>query len=109
MTQNEMIEQFKKQLEEVVTKIKELDQELNLKKEEYFKLTGAVQALELAAKESESPTAGGTITDTFDLYSFRCIALLALAPASSAFLGLGISCFLLIAFLQRLLWSLVMW
>ena len=38
MTQNEMIEQFKKQLEEVVTKIKELDQELNLKKEEYFKL-----------------------------------------------------------------------
>ena len=64
MTQNEMIEQFKKQLEETVTKIKELDQELNLKKEEYFKLTGAVQALELAAKESESPTAGGTITDT---------------------------------------------
>ena len=64
MTQNEMIEQFKKQLEEVVTKIKELDQELNLKKEEYFKLTGAVQALELSAKESESPTAGGTITDT---------------------------------------------
>ena len=51
MTQPEMIEQFKKQLEEVVTKIKELDQELNLKKEEYFKLTGAVQALELAAKE----------------------------------------------------------
>ena len=47
MTQNEMIEQFKKQLEEVVTKIKELDQELNLKKEEYFKLTGAVQALSL--------------------------------------------------------------
>ena len=34
MTQNEMIEQFKKQLEEVVAKIKELDQELNLKKEE---------------------------------------------------------------------------
>ena len=64
MTQNEMIEQFKKQLEEVVAKIKELDQELNLKKEEYFKLTGAVQALELAAKESESPTEGGTISDT---------------------------------------------
>ncbi len=64
MTQNEMIDQFKKQLEEVVTKIKELDQELNLKKEEYFKLTGAVQALELAVKESESPTTGGTIADT---------------------------------------------
>ena len=62
MTQNEMIEQFKKQLEEVVTKIKELDQELNLKKEEYFKLLGAVQALELADKgvpdapETETPT-----------------------------------------------------
>ena len=64
MTQNEMIDQFKKQLEEVVTKIKELEQELNLKKEEYFKLTGAVQALELAVKESESPTTGGTIADT---------------------------------------------
>ena len=64
MTQNEMIEQFKKQLEEVVTKIKELDQELNLKKEEYFKLTGAVQALELAAKESENPTTAGTLEDT---------------------------------------------
>ena len=64
MTQNEMIEQFKKQLEEVVAKIKELDQELNLKKEEYFKLTGAVQALELAAKESESPTTPGTLEDT---------------------------------------------
>ena len=64
MTQNEMIEQFKKQLEEVVAKIKELDQELNLKKEEYFKLTGAVQALELAAKESENPTTRATIADT---------------------------------------------
>ena len=53
MTQNEMIDQFKKQLEEVVTKIKE-----------YFKLTGAVQALELAAKESESPTTPGTLEDT---------------------------------------------
>ena len=63
MTQNEMIEQFKKQLEEVVTKIKELDQELNLKKE-YFKLTGAVQALELATKESENPTTPGTLEDT---------------------------------------------
>ena len=58
MTQNEMIEQFKKQLEEVVAKIKELDQELNLKKEEYFKLTGAVQALELAQQQENSPTTG---------------------------------------------------
>ena len=64
MTQNEMIDLFKKQLEEVVARIKELDQELNLKTEEYFKLTGAVQALELAAKESETPTVGGTIADT---------------------------------------------
>ena len=67
MTQNEMIEQFKKQLEEVVTKIKELDQELNLKKEEYFKLTGAVQALELAAQQGDAPTTpteGVSITDT---------------------------------------------
>ena len=67
MTQNEMIDQFKKQLEEVVAKIKELDQELNLKKEEYFKLTGAVQALELAAQQGDAPTTpteGVSITDT---------------------------------------------
>jgi len=64
MTQPEMIEQFKKQLEEVVTKIKELDQELNLKKEEYFKLTGAVQALELAAQSDGTSTEGATIADT---------------------------------------------
>ena len=57
-----MIENFKKTLEETVTKIRELDQELNLKKEEYFKLTGAVQALELAAQSDG--TEGGTITDT---------------------------------------------
>lgn len=46
-----MAEDFKKQLEAVVEKIKELDTEINTKKEEYFKLLGAVQALELANKE----------------------------------------------------------
>lgn len=51
MTTSEMAEDFKKQLEAVVEKIKELDTEINTKKEEYFKLLGAVQALELANKE----------------------------------------------------------
>jgi|TARA_B100000073_G_scaffold146452_1_gene120531 hypothetical protein len=50
MTTAEMAEDFKKQLEAVVEKIKELDTEINTKKEEYFKLLGAVQALELANK-----------------------------------------------------------
>jgi len=50
MTTSEMAEDFKKQLEAVVEKIKELDTEINTKKEEYFKLLGAVQALELANK-----------------------------------------------------------
>lgn len=50
MTTAEMAADFKKQLEAVVEKIKELDTEINTKKEEYFKLLGAVQALELAEK-----------------------------------------------------------
>ena len=61
MTTAEMAADFKKQLEAVVEKIKELDTEINAKKEEYFKLLGAVQALELADKgvpeapEAETP------------------------------------------------------
>ena len=54
MTTSEMIANFKTQLEECVAKIKELDNEINLKKEEYFKLLGAVQALELAEKGGET-------------------------------------------------------
>lgn len=55
MTTSEMIANFKTQLEECVAKIKELDTEINIKKEEYFKLLGAVQALELAEKNGEPP------------------------------------------------------
>lgn len=54
MTTSEMIANFRTQLEECVAKIKELDTEINLKKEEYFKLLGAVQALELAEKNEET-------------------------------------------------------
>lgn len=53
MTTQEMIANFKTQLEECVAKIKDLDTEMNLKKEEYFKLLGAVQALELTQQTSE--------------------------------------------------------
>jgi predicted Zn-dependent protease with MMP-like domain len=56
MTTQEMITNFKTQLEECVAKIKELDTEMNLKKEEYFKLLGAVQALELTQQQSEETT-----------------------------------------------------
>ena len=47
----EMIDQFKTQLEEVVAKIRELDTEINTKKEEYFRLQGALEALQMADKE----------------------------------------------------------
>jgi len=56
MTTQEMIANFKTQLEECVAKIKELDTEINIKKEEYFKLLGAVQALELTQAQSEEAT-----------------------------------------------------
>lgn len=56
MTTQEMIVNFRTQLEECVSKIKELDTEINLKKEEYFKLLGAVQALELTQQTSEETT-----------------------------------------------------
>jgi|SaaInlV_100m_DNA_5_1039725.scaffolds.fasta_scaffold05517_5 hypothetical protein len=62
MTTEEMITNFRTQLEECVARIKELDTEMNVKKEEYFKLVGAVQALELAGKgspdapEAETPS-----------------------------------------------------
>ena len=56
MTTQEMIENFKGQLEECVARIKELDTEINIKKEEYFKLLGAVQVLELTQNQSETTT-----------------------------------------------------
>ena len=48
---SEMIDQFKTQLEGVVAKIRELDTEINTKKEEYFRLQGAIEALQMADKE----------------------------------------------------------
>jgi hypothetical protein len=56
MTTQEMIDNFKTQLEECVARIKELDTEINTKKEEYFKLLGAVQALELTQSQLETST-----------------------------------------------------
>jgi len=51
MTVEEMISNFKQQLEDCVTAIKDLDTQINSKKEEYFKLLGAVQALELTKSQ----------------------------------------------------------
>ncbi len=48
MANSEMIDQFKTQLEGVVAKIRELDTEINTKKEEYFRLQGAIEALQMA-------------------------------------------------------------
>ena len=56
MTTDEMIANFKQQLEDCVASIKDLDTQINTKKEEYFKLLGAVQALELTQNQSETTT-----------------------------------------------------
>ena len=53
MSTDQMIEQFRNQQKEVVEEIKNLENTINIKKEDYFKLQGAIEALELI-KERES-------------------------------------------------------
>jgi hypothetical protein len=60
MTTDEMIANFKQQLEDCVASIKDLDTQINTKKEEYFKLLGAVQALELTKSQGAEVEGGVT-------------------------------------------------
>lgn len=57
MTQTELIENFKTQQAQTLEDIKNLDAELNQKKELYVKLQGAIEGIELlSAKEENTET-----------------------------------------------------
>lgn len=47
MTTEEMISDFQEQLKKIVEEIRELDSQINTKKEQYFRLQGAVEALNM--------------------------------------------------------------
>jgi len=53
MTTEEMIKDFQDQLKKIVDEIRDLDSQINSKKEQYFRLQGAVEALNMTQKESE--------------------------------------------------------
>ena len=53
MTVTEMITRFEKNMKELVDEIRELDTTLNAKKEEFFRLQGAIEGLKMA-KDQES-------------------------------------------------------
>ena len=48
MTVTEMITRFEKNMKELVEEIRELDTTLNAKKEEFFRLQGAIEGLKMA-------------------------------------------------------------
>lgn len=50
MTTEEMIKDFQDQLKKIVDEIRELDSQMNAKKEQYFRLQGAVEALNMTQK-----------------------------------------------------------
>lgn len=53
MTVTEMITRFEKNMKELVEEIRELDTTLTSKKEEFFRLQGAIEGLKMA-KDQES-------------------------------------------------------
>lgn len=53
MTVTEMITRFEKNMKELVDEIRELDTTLTSKKEEFFRLQGAIEGLKMA-KDQES-------------------------------------------------------
>ena len=53
MTVTEMITRFEKNMKEIVDEIRELDTTLTAKKEEFFRLQGAIEGLKMA-KDQES-------------------------------------------------------
>ena len=58
MTTEEMIKDFQDQLKAIVDEIRDLDSQINTKKEQYFRLQGAVEALNMTQKQS------GSVEDT---------------------------------------------
>lgn len=54
MSIEEMIESFKAQQKEVVDEVRNLENQINAKKEDYFKLQGAIEALTIQLQPSEN-------------------------------------------------------
>lgn len=52
MTVTDMITQFEKNLKELVEEIRELDSTLTAKKEEFFRLQGAIEGLKMAKEQA---------------------------------------------------------
>lgn len=54
MTTEQMIADFQEQLKKIVEEIRDLDSQINSKKEQYFRLQGAVEALNMTQKTAEA-------------------------------------------------------
>jgi uncharacterized protein (DUF3084 family) len=54
MTTEQMIADFQEQLKKIVEEIRDLDSQINAKKEQYFRLQGAVEALNMTQKTTEA-------------------------------------------------------
>lgn len=53
MTVTEMITRFEKNMKELVDEIRELDTTLTSKKEEFFRLQGAIEGLKMAKEQED--------------------------------------------------------
>lgn len=53
MTVTEMITRFEKNMKELVDEIRELDTTLTAKKEEFFRLQGAIEGLKMAKEQED--------------------------------------------------------
>ena len=53
MTVTEMITRFEKNMKELVEEIRELDTTLTTKKEEFFRLQGAIEGLKMAKEQED--------------------------------------------------------
>ena len=53
MTVTEMITRFEKNMKELVEEIRELDTTLTPKKEEFFRLQGAIEGLKMAKEQED--------------------------------------------------------
>jgi len=62
MNTEELKKNCEEQLKDIVTEIRELEQTMNVKKEQYFRLQGAIEALTAASSEgtevAETPEPG---------------------------------------------------
>lgn len=63
MTTEQMIADFQEQLKKIVEEIRDLDSQINSKKEQYFRLQGAVEALNMTQQSTEAtPETEGVVT-----------------------------------------------